>query len=58
MNTAYRRYLEDEEFRKALLAAARHGRNQAMARFFAATAAYFSIPRSSHAARAHLARQG
>jgi len=58
MNPTYRRYLTDEAFRAALLAAANRERSRAMARFFAATAAYFWTPRRSHAARAHLARQG
>ena len=58
MNPTYRRYLTDEAFRVALLGAVNRERAQAMARFFAATAAYFWTPGRSHATRAHLARQG
>ncbi|HZQ72058.1 MAG TPA: hypothetical protein VFB08_04015 [Burkholderiales bacterium] len=58
MNAIYRRYRTEEAFREALFAAARRERNAAIARFLAASADYFSLKGPSHAARAHLARQG
>ncbi|HEY6821644.1 MAG TPA: hypothetical protein VI321_06465 [Burkholderiales bacterium] len=58
MNAMGERYRRDPAFRDVLVAAARRDRNAALARFFAAAAAYFSLKRKPHAARAHLARQG
>ena len=58
MNPVYRRYRTDERFRTALIASAHRQRTQAIARFLAASAAYLFAPRTSHASRSHLARQG
>jgi hypothetical protein len=58
MNAMRERYRMDPAFLEVLVAAARRDRNAALARFLAAAAAYFSLKRKPHAARAHLARQG
>jgi hypothetical protein len=46
----YERYRRQPAFREALVAAARHDRNAALARFIAAAAAYFSLNRKHQAA--------
>jgi len=59
MSHLYRRYLKDEKFRDAVLAAAHRERSAAMARFFSnSIRALFQKPEPRHAPRPRFARQG
>jgi hypothetical protein len=59
MNPIYSRYLKDEKFRNAVLAAAHRERSAAMARFFSNSIRFlFQRPEPRRAPRPRFARQG
>jgi hypothetical protein len=58
MNATYQRYLNDEEFRASIHAAARRERSRILARFFSRIFGLNGKSEVLHAASAHLARQG
>ena len=58
MNAIYQRYLNDEGFRRAVLASARRARSRALGSFFSRIFNLNGNLEKTHAARTHLARQG
>ena len=58
MNATYQRYLNDEEFRGAVHAAARRARSRALGSLFSRIFNLNEKLEKNHAPRTHLARQG